>query len=403
MIESLLQKRCTRRELLTGMAVAGGTFLGYQHLAKPIFDRYLASYKAEFPNEFFLEDNRKNLKHLKIGGSFSPEQAFYLSNEENEGSVPQELLRIIVKELNIKDLRLGIRWSHTMFQEDKVDISSYIPYINYCLENDVNLCLNIGPIKTFRWPEQHIPFFIKEKGLPLKNSLITPDMEIAKRAKNYLGLLLFGLTSEFGNALTGEQIDVQLENEPHIKYGEFGYTMSNDYIHELVNMTRPFFPNSKFLFNTGPFVVEPVADLLKRLHGDGVKTVYGVDYYYQIDDHTNSNNWFIQLPIIKDLDLLTLSKMFGRPIIPKDLHNLDIEVTEGQFEGWGKYVKPGDSAKEFRYLLYRCINDIFEDNTDNNMLIRLWGLEAFAQKIMNKTLTPEHREIRKLMLAINQN
>ncbi len=400
----LLQNKYTRREALKLMAIGTGIplTLGGSHLARPIFDQLTASFKANFSNSWFLKENKDKLRNLEIGGSFSPEQAFYISNGENEKDNSQELLRIIVKELNIKDLRLGIRWSETMFKRGKVEISSYKPYIDYCLENGVNLCLNVGPIKTFRWPEQHIPYFLKDI-LPPNGATITPNMEIAKEATDYLDLLLYHLTAEYRTDLQNKTPIIQVENESSVPYGEYGWTMRKDYLQQVTNIAKQHFPNSKFLFNTGLFMVEPISNLLNQLNAYNIKTIYGLDYYFNIDDHTNSKNWIIQLPFINHLDLLTLSKIFGQPLWPDNVHPSNMEITEGQFEGWGRYQDPGNSVKEFRYLLLRCMDDIFNADTKYHRLIRLWGLEAFAQKIFKNRLSDDHKNIIELIQAINHN
>lgn len=400
MVEDL--RKYTRRDFLKiGAAIGGGVFLTprfFDRLIIPVAEQYTAWIKADAPNDQFLEENKHKLARLKLGGSFSPEQVHYLNGETDEKSSPTEAQKIIVEDLDITDLRLGIRWSHAMFQNHKVNLAYYRPYIDYCLSKDVNLCLNVGPIKTFRWPEQHIPYFLKDN-LPRKGAVITPDMEIAKTAMEYLDLLLHQLTSEYGADLRKNTSIVQLENEPLVPYGEFEWTMSADYFQKVNSIAKPYFPNSKFLINTGPFIVEPVSGLLNQLSKDGIKPLYGVDYYYKIDDHTNSNNWIMQLPLLGSLDLLTISKIFGRSIQPKNMHLSDIEVTEGQFEGWGKHPTPG--IRGFRYLLLRCMDNIFDANA-NNMLIRLWGLEAFAQKIMRGEDTENHKQIVQLMHAINR-
>ncbi|NLE31055.1 hypothetical protein GX618_02145, partial [Candidatus Dojkabacteria bacterium] len=117
---------------------------------------------------------------IVLGTSFSPEYAKSLGCEN-----PLKLLKIINKELGIKDIRLGLRWN-VVERDKKISLDYYDKYLKYLFKNDCKVCLNIGPIKIFRWPEEHIPRQISVK----KGEYITPDMDIAKYSYQYFEKLL---------------------------------------------------------------------------------------------------------------------------------------------------------------------------------------------------------------------
>lgn len=408
-ISNLQENGLTRREFIS-LIVRGATAGSYlltpkiqQHLVMPIIEQYFTWLKADTSNELFLKDNERKLARVRIGGSFSPEQASFLYREAGEEDDPLKNLQYIVEELHIRDLRLGIRWSEVMRQRGKVNISNYTPYLNYCFKNGVNLCLNVGPIKTFRWREQHIPDFLRDNSLPAYGALITSDMEIAKEATEYYILLLHQLNLEYGKDLKEKVKIVQIDNEPSVKFGEFGWVMSINHLENLIDITQTYFPQSKYLFNSGPFAIDPISHLFDSLAKRNIKLVYGTDYYPWIDDHTNPYSKLLHLPLINSLDLITLSKMAGQPIQPISKTAFDREATEIQFEGWGRHYTPGNSVRDFMYILLRCMNDILDINTNQIQVARLWGLEAFARKMMAGVNTEDHNRIVRLIHAVNQN
>ena len=68
-------------------------------------------------------------------------------------------------------------------------------------------------------------------------------------------------------------------------------------------------------------------------------------------------------------------------------------------EPWGKFVSPGASARELRFVLLRCINNILDP--EDNSVVRLWGIELLVKKILSNRLTAEEKEIVNIIKKIN--
>src|SRR5690606_37384364 len=98
------------------------------------------------------------------------------------------VLQVLIHDLGMSDIRLGVKWNKAVDKKGNFDFSYYQPYLDYCLSNNVSVCLNVGPIKTFGWPEEYIPQ--KLVGAVESNSYIKPDSAIALNALEYLQNLL---------------------------------------------------------------------------------------------------------------------------------------------------------------------------------------------------------------------
>src|SRR5688572_12352758 len=92
---------------------------------------------------------------VRIGGSFSPEtyEQFDIWNNYQQ----LDALKLIIEELNVKYLRFSINWDKVLKEDGSVNLEFYREYLDYATANNVNLTLNIGPIKVMRWPEVHLP------------------------------------------------------------------------------------------------------------------------------------------------------------------------------------------------------------------------------------------------------
>ena len=153
-----------------------------------------------------------NLSNVTIGASFSPEESEY--KDLNRTQII-EALKVIHQTFGIKDIRLGIRWNKAVDAEGGLDLSYYKPFLDYCLKNNVSLTLNIGPIKTFRWPEDHVPQTVLEKlsHTLQKGQTIKMQSELAKQAVAYLKELLNTLENSYSNEELKNIVMIQPENE----------------------------------------------------------------------------------------------------------------------------------------------------------------------------------------------
>lgn len=315
------------------------------------------------------------LNDIVLGTSFSPEYA-----KQKGSDNPLELLKIINKELGIKDIRLGLRWN-VVEENKKLSLSYYDKYLEYLFKNDCKVCLNIGPIKVFRWPEEHIPKDL----ITEKEEVITPQSEISKYSYEYLDRLLMLLKKEYGNRL--DNVMFQLDNEGYYQFGERGLTMSKEYILDLVNILKKQFPSNRVMFNSAgrtnlKKLIELFKIIIKKNIYKGSSLVLGYNYYFK-------------LPNLPQIDSLT--SLFPLSMSIKRLHKFQkemgfgLEISEGQFEPWGKQKTPGNSYKDYEYLLEKC-NRYFP-NEYPYKLLRLWGTEELALKIYSNKILDEHKRI----------
>jgi hypothetical protein len=356
--------------------------------------------QANISNQEFAQKYSKTLVDVYIGCSFAPEM---WSKEEIREGKALAGLKVVVEQLGIKDIRLGIRWSE-VFIDEKIDLSFYKPFLKYCFKNKVNICLNLGPIKTFRWPEEHIPQQILDKlnSRIKRYSKVDLNSEITTYAYEYLEQLIDKLKAEFTeNELENINI-IQLENEGFNRMGTFKLRMSSTYFKKIILKANKSFPNSKILVNSpGRFNLKAIIRLFTALkktypHLTG-KLLIGYDYYYR----TEFRDRFI---LTKLLDSLSFSLPWNISITKllslSNKHNFQTEITEAQFEPWGKYLGPGNSSKDFKFMLLRCIKILNLDLNDQN-IIRLWGIENFVKKIQNGEITGEHEGMMELIKEIN--
>jgi hypothetical protein len=112
---------------------------------------------ARLDNIDFCKELSK-LNKFELAGNFIPER-FDTPDQAMDG------LKIIVEEWNIKDLRMGIRWSTVDKTPDtnKLDLSHYTPFLDYCFEKNVKIVLSLGPIKSPGYPEEYIPWHVWQK------------------------------------------------------------------------------------------------------------------------------------------------------------------------------------------------------------------------------------------------
>jgi hypothetical protein len=126
------------------------------------------------------------------------------------------------------------------------------------------------------------------------------------------------------------------------------------------------------------------------------RLVSGFDFHYR----TPLRDSF---PVVRHFDQLA----YATPFAPtteahiRDSRTLGfrIEVTEAQAEPYEQFTRPGNSAKDFRYVLLRCLDKVLDPEAP--ALIRIWGVEELAKKLLRGTATDEHRQIVELIQAIN--
>ena len=351
-------------------------------------------------NSEFLARNPGDVQRLTLGASFAPEQWRWWTARGQDEAL--QALRLTVRELNIRQLRLGLRWNRSVNQQGEIDLQAYRPFLDYCASNDVDVCLNVGAIKTFRWPEDHVPRSLLEllPDLPAEGGTVLRGSPLAANALDYLERLFLRLHAAYGGPRSPIRM-VQVENEPFYPLGRHRWRLSRQYLSDAALLTAEAFPEASILLTSaGRLNLDEVKDLfIGLLAADGRlagRLVSGFDFHFK----TPLRDSF---PVIRYFDQLAYAAPFATScedhIRDSRAIGFKIEVTEGQAEPYGHLTEPGNSAKDFRYLLLRCLNRVFDPREP--ALLRIWGIEELTKKMIRGDLTDEHHQIIELIQAIN--
>lgn len=303
-------------------------------------------------------------------------------------STKLDLLRYCTEELGISHLRLAIRWSDVYKPDGTIDLGEYTHVLNYVASNPrLKLTLNIGPIKTMRWPEETIPhaYFSLAKRLKGKSLL---GSKLGETALEYLSQLLEQLADEYPS-LMRNLYAVQLDNEPFNKFGQFKLELDEEWILATLRVLAEFFPQTQVLFNSnGRRDLRKITNLIDNASTkfSQMSWIIGVNYYYQVPIQH-------RVPIINKLDNLTLSMPWDLSI--SDLkeyaveNNVEIEVSELQGEPWLKADKPGNSLTEFERSIKRASRVL----TSSSGVVRYWGIEHLLAEMHVGSLSVEQQKI----------
>jgi hypothetical protein len=357
-------------------------------------------------NDLFLKNNRNLFKNLRIGCSFAPEQVEFLLKKDtikHPSVTALTCLKKIVEDFHISDIRLGIRWN-SVDTNGTIDISYYKPYLEYCFKKNIAITLNVGPIKTFRWPEQFVPeYILKKTQLPPIGAEIACDSQLAKHARTYLEKLYTVLTKEYTPEQRANITIIQIENEPFHPFGTYRWRMSEEYMESLYSLTYKYFPDVSLVINSSETrnlkkTARFYNHLIQKNPELKNKLIVGYNYFYNVPNART-------FPMVGTLDSITLSNVTFQRLCQKNItwsENIGytIEVTEAQTEPWLPIKSPGNSAQEFRFLLLRTSQFLL--NCRKKSLMRIWGIEHLALSTIHGTDTLEHQQIVDLIQRINQ-
>jgi len=355
--------------------------------------------RSERENYEFLKKYKYPLSQMIIGCSFAQEE---WSEEDNQQDKPFEALQFIVKTLNIKEIRFGIRWDKVITETGTFDFSYYKKCFDYCLHNNVSVCLNVGPIKVFRWPESHIPAII-EANLTKKlhdHEVVRKDSELSIAAIKYLEYLYdFFLSNYSKDELKAIKV-IQIENEAFNGMGKLRLRMSQEHVKEAIMVTGKLFPKIPILVNSaGRFNLRKIVVLFKQIRTiSTIPLIVGYDYYYK----TPNRYKFI---LSKYIDSIHFSAPWDTSLFClkhySRKYNFKIEVTEAQFEPWGYLIDPGSRIRDLRFVILRCLQNILRLDPKKKSVLRLWGIEHLTKRALANDMTPEHLEMVKLIQSIN--
>lgn len=363
---------------------------------------------ANVSNVEFLE-KFPNAKNLRIGTSWSTEEFLGLTKFDSDQDADVKVfdaLDFLINDLKIRDIRLRLIWSNIESGKNQIKIPELdIKIINYLISKKINICLNIGPLKCFRYPEMHLPQRVFDLFSTPKEKEFLMDLEnpIAKESLIYLENLCKEIRKTFDSKKFDQYVKaIQLDNEPKSRFGLNKWLLGDNYMIKTFLIAQKYFPNQKFLINS-PFVpfdwteiLEPdlqlCLNLINKLPKEiKQKIILGLNFY----------NYVPYIPKILFANVYpdnysAMEAMYGKfQNILKNL-NFDFEVTESQFEQWGDnypFNLPGNSAEHLRYSLLRHLNLI--NKNYGKTVIRLWGIERFIVK------QKENREIVELVREIN--
>lgn len=375
------------------------------------FDQARVWEEARKDNAYFLGKYRSELKHVKLGCSYSPEHVEWQEKQFKsqrskikitDQNLKLQLLQTVIREFNIKDIRFGLRWN-SIDNGKRLDLTYYKPLLDTLFEKNISVTLNIGPIKTFRWPEQYVPdYVLRSITLPEKGDEISAESALAQHSYQYLHTLFALLTQTYSGKELSHIKTFQLENEPFHRFGVHEWRMSEAYMRTLMKITLQYFPHAQFLINSSEMRnVRKIADFYSSLISETPelrnRLVLGYNYFYNVPGER----------IIKGIgrvDSITQTKFSGRNICSKNLQwgthiGYKTEVTEAQVEPWDPIITPGNDAGEFRFLLARSIENLIDCAMPS--VIRLWGIEHLALRYWRNDLTNQHEQIIDLIQAIN--
>lgn len=320
-----------------------------------------------------------------FGTSFSPEYVTWVARNTNVPALV--VLKTIRENLNLSDIRLGIRWNRTVNENDprKISLDFYRPYLDYLFSNKCTVTLNVGPIKVFRWPEEHIPLSLERFIKPT----IFPRDELAISSYEYLHKILSLLKREYGISL--KNVTFQLDNEPYYRFGKYKIFLSESHVIQTVRILRQYFPTQYILFDSASKrnfrqMVALFQSLMKSELSRGDNLILGLNYYYRIPR---------RIRFLEKLDPLIFASPFSMGV--SSLHQwqkklgFKLEVSEAQFEPWGRAKEPGNSIEEFEYLI-RGSSRYFP-RAYRGKLIRLWGTERLAHALLSGTATHVQKQL----------
>lgn len=401
MSEPAFRSGVSRRHFL-GMSgavlalVAGGEAYG---LGREVVAQEEAWRAAAADNDDFLDSHYRALRNVTIGASFAPEQ---WAAEAQVRKEPLAALDWAVSELGMRQIRLGLRWSRVEPSEGKLDLGPYRPYLDYAFDRRLDLCLNVGPVRTFRWPEEHVPAWLAQQiDLPPEKATVSANSELALRARDYLGRLIDALKAEYGHGRVSSIPIVQLENEPFYPLGRHEWELGRGYLKALLRQADQHFPASRLLLTTAARLnlaqVRGVfADLMEESPRFGGRFAMGFDYHYKTPLRDS-------IPLVRYLDPIAFARLgqesCGENREMARLLRYGIEVSEGQAEPYRHLTAPGNSARHFRFMVLRCAQSVLLPEEPS--VIRVWGTEELAKKALSGQATDEHRAIFDLVRRIN--
>jgi hypothetical protein len=112
-------------------------------------------------------------KEVKWGINFSKKQAQFLEIDSKEAYLA------LIEDIGFKDVKISVHWDLIEKEKEVYDFEELDWQIKIAEENNVNIILAIG-MKTPRWPECHLPFWIRNM------EKVEQQKEILKMLKTFV-------------------------------------------------------------------------------------------------------------------------------------------------------------------------------------------------------------------------
>lgn len=355
---------------------------------------------ARLPRAAFLDAYRERIvrRRIEVGCSFAPEVFSERGNHDRD--FPLLALRYAVEECGIADIRLGLRWN-TLVPEPGVFSEYYAPYLDYCFASEAvqHLVLDIGPIKTFRWPEVHVPEHVLARvaDVPAVGAEIEPTSALAEESYAHAERTLAYLAGwDRGSTRVSFAC-----NEPFNPFGPQRWTLSEAYLVRLVEMilAREEFADAGFVVNSSEgrdleriarwfgALVAARPELRGRLTS-------GYDLYPFVPGRSRASAWLMGLGAVG-------WRGARRNVERARAAGYRIEVTEAQAEPWGAERAVGNSLAHYQHVIAESVDRILDPAQDTS-IVRMWGIEHQVERVLRGgDGAAENREILRLTAEIN--
>ncbi len=394
-----MNRRLTRRNFLRGALVgtaAAGTFFYGDEAVGAVrggIESAHAWQAAGMDNGPFLDEHGSVFDRVALGCSFEPEE---WSRGEQAARVPLRALDYCVRGLGLREVRIAIRWDRVVSGGRPIDIRPYRPYLDYCFNAGLNLSLNLGPIRTFHWPEERVPGAVLASlpSVPRHGANIDWGDPLADAAMAYLHGLIDVLDKEYGSELS-HLASIQPENESFQGFDRESWRVSPRYMTNVIKELDQRLPGVPILVTSaGRPALAAITNVFEDLigHDDRFRDrlISGFDYYYSTPNHN-------RIPFHSYVDPIALAFHFPSAKTCednlRDSRNVGfrIEVSEAQAEPFAHITAPGNSARDFRFMLLRCAGKVLDPGRDS--VLRIWGVEQLTKKIFAGDSTAEHAAI----------
>ncbi len=396
----------------------------------------------------FLLREAVRLRKIKIGDTFIP--GWKLPSKANPlvyirtaaGKSYQKMalsvLRFEVRQLGVRQIRLGIRWSSTIEPDGHFSLAFYKPYLNFLTSyrdstgQGVRLLLAIGAFKSPGYPESFVPTLkqltrnartalVPTHSLPGMGTRLTPetDPELTSKGLRWLNHVVAAVGVRYPSINYFE-----LDNEPRNQAGPLKWTMSSHLEQQQADVVLGYKPNADFLINwsgtaniTGPInlggsygpafesltlvnsflinhdsVINEMAALRKSIkeaikaHQGRGNVTLGLDSYAltpTIPGWSSSILYKGQHYTVRadTTSLIEASERWaGDPHPWQKLRRMGVplEVTEMQADPWMPYLRP-ETARQIRLMLYRQLQIL---PPGQPAVVRLWRLSDDIYTLM---------------------